>query len=759
MFLRFVLIISVLVPGAAPLAAPPLGTTPFWTTAEQNVYSTGMVWRDCENDGDIDVFFSNGNDIVRARNTLYIFGEGPLPAAAAWFSDNYEYSGHCAVGDINDDGYPDMVVSNYIGTGFTHPSVSNLYLNNNGIPNTTPDWNTADSIFSFGCALGDVDNDGDLDLMFSTGEGYYSDLEPDRLYLNDGGDFGTVPVWQSAASTASLDVVWGDVDNDGDLDVAFVFDDNRPTGLYYNNGGTLETTPSWQSSSVQSGNTVIFGDVNGDGWLDLIVAYNNQTGGSGYFRVYFNDGAGHLNPNYGWQSSNGGYGSALALYDYDHDGDDDLAAGRWFSELFIYENTGTTFTTAPVWQSAVETVAEKLAWADLDGGGVLPFADAIMATETRKLFYVKRHPLYAIDSVVSDGLKLDWPDYCYDLVSGWVSLAEAPSFDVKIHYRYSLHNDLTVANWELVNMAFANTSPSFVEIEAAPTFGPAPLVVQFTDQSAEALGWQWEFGDGEESYEANPLHLYDEPGRYDVTLRVTKADRVYTRNFGGLVSAYADTLMITEAELIGGRARVDVLAHHYMPISDMVIPFGWTGPLTLRFDSMSVAGCRTEYFEDVRMTSIVPSWKVATVQLSAGSRPFLSPGEGPIVSLWFTHTGGSTDGRNPVFFTSYLTRTLKLSTHAGEYVPQTVDGAVYIKCCQGMVGDVNGIGGDEPTIGDISVIIDHLFVSGVDLPCIGEADANLSGGTLPTYDDITVADISVLVDYLFITMSSLPPCP
>ena len=84
-------------------------------------------------------------------------------------------------------------------------------------------------------------------------------------------------------------------------------------------------------------------------------------------------------------------------------------------------------------------------------------------------------------------------------------------------------------------------------------------------------------------------------------------------------------------------------------------------------------------------------------------------------------------------------------------------------CCQGRVGDVNGLGGDEPTIGDIAVIIDLLFVSADPalVSCVAEADVNQSGGAVPVHDDITIGDITYLIDYLFITGRSLglPDCP
>ena len=78
-------------------------------------------------------------------------------------------------------------------------------------------------------------------------------------------------------------------------------------------------------------------------------------------------------------------------------------------------------------------------------------------------------------------------------------------------------------------------------------------------------------------------------------------------------------------------------------------------------------------------------------------------------------------------------------------------------CCISPVGDANGDGSPEPTIGDISIIIDALFVSEdpTKLSCLEEADVNQSGGSDPTISDITIGDISYLIDYLFITGNSL----
>ncbi|MBI5362828.1 MAG: PKD domain-containing protein, partial [Planctomycetes bacterium] len=70
------------------------------------------------------------------------------------------------------------------------------------------------------------------------------------------------------------------------------------------------------------------------------------------------------------------------------------------------------------------------------------------------------------------------------------------------------------------------TGPQILaDFTAAPTLGPGPLTVQFTDRSVgNVVLWEWDFGDNTTSNLRNPTHVYAAPGEYDVSLQVTNAN-------------------------------------------------------------------------------------------------------------------------------------------------------------------------------------------------------------------------------------------
>src|SRR5262249_7308417 len=65
--------------------------------------------------------------------------------------------------------------------------------------------------------------------------------------------------------------------------------------------------------------------------------------------------------------------------------------------------------------------------------------------------------------------------------------------------------------------------PPTVAFLATPSTGPASLIVSFTNLSAGATNYAWDFGDGQFSSDADPINTYANAGLYSVTLAATGA--------------------------------------------------------------------------------------------------------------------------------------------------------------------------------------------------------------------------------------------
>lgn len=466
--------------GASGVSLP---TAPTWTSAEADLYGTGLDIGDVDGDGWLDLAVSNGNDIVAAPNLVYLNDAGTLPAAASWVSADERYSGHCELADLDGDGWPEFMVSNYMSAGWT-PGQVQVYANQGGTLSVLPTWQSPSTFHSFRASFGDPDGDGDLDLAVATGEAYHGYQEPNLIFFNEGGVLQSEPGWVSEVADTSYDVAFVDIDGDGDQDLACL--GGGPAGvvsIYFNEGGVLATTPGWTTAVPDNGNTFDFDDLDGDGRLDLLVGNNSQLGGSGRFAVYLTAG-GDLPTTPTWTSDFSGYGSAVVCADLDGDQWPDLVAGGWWQPVRVYLNDGSGgFAAQPDWQTAPawSSVVENLALADLDGAAQQEHVyDAVLGTGLHRLPH--RH-LQGIDAVLVDGVALDRTSYCHHLRDGWVSV-NAAGAEVSVVYRASGQLDLAVSNWDDATYVFerddltaAPTLLAAVDLQAAPNpFNPATTV-------------------------------------------------------------------------------------------------------------------------------------------------------------------------------------------------------------------------------------------------------------------------------------------
>ncbi|MBU1626214.1 VCBS repeat-containing protein, partial [bacterium] len=278
----------------------PFPMNPDYISKDVVFYSTGCAFSDIDGNGFLDLVFSNGNDMGNQPEILYYNYTGIPETSYNWISWDSDYSGHLAIGDLDGDGDPDLVVANFVDKGPLgqfEKAISKIYYNVDGMFENQPSWQSTFSNNSFSVALGDVDGDGDLDIAFANGQIYGGELQQNTIYKNNSGVIEQIPSWFSEEAFHSMDLVFGDFNNDGLLDIAYANGD-APITIHYNTGSGLSQSLSWVSDDSALLNSITTGDFNSDGLADLAVttmtSYLTEQNSdsifakSGACKIYFN---------------------------------------------------------------------------------------------------------------------------------------------------------------------------------------------------------------------------------------------------------------------------------------------------------------------------------------------------------------------------------------------------------------------------------------------------------------------------------------
>jgi hypothetical protein len=326
----------------------------------------GVAVFDYDNDGNLDIFFTNGADInTLQKSSPKYYNRLFRNNGDGTFTDVTEKAGLAgtgydtgvAVGDYDNDGYEDIFVAGVYRNTLYHNNGDGTFTDVTEKAGLAQPDKEYGPLWSVGAGWVDVNNDGLLDLFVvnylkwdgtkeppCTFEGkpeychpkYYKEL-PNQLFLNQGnGKFADISASSGIRSHLGKGMAVGIADYDGDgLPDLFVSNDKLFNFLFHNKGkGKFEElgfeagVALPEHGNLISGMGVDFRDFNNDGYPDIaVVALDMET-----FPLYQNDRKGAFVEVTGKsgmsQLSNPMAGYSVNIADFDNDGWKDIFVSR-----------------------------------------------------------------------------------------------------------------------------------------------------------------------------------------------------------------------------------------------------------------------------------------------------------------------------------------------------------------------------------------------------------------------------------------------
>lgn len=262
-----------------------------------------------------------------------------------------------AAGDLDGDGDEDLALAG-------SQNDAHYFLFNDGVGAYTPVVNRSGGGDSGDLEVGDLEPDGDLDVVSAAD--YSQEVGDITVFRNDGA--GTFTAEQLVSSLQPAGLAVADFTGDGILDLAAA---NRISflGVIHPGraGGTFPAPPQTVLSAPPY--KITTGDLDGDGDIDIASTTSAQSY-SGDIQVLLNDGTGNMVA--GPSFAPGGMAQSIDAADFDLDGDDDLV---WELRGFAGEDVGLALSGgdgtfgAPQLLDVTDCELGQLSAADMDGDG------------------------------------------------------------------------------------------------------------------------------------------------------------------------------------------------------------------------------------------------------------------------------------------------------------------------------------------------------------------------------------------------------
>ena len=488
-------------------------------------------WGDYDNDGDLDFIisgasvgdFSNPVTKIFRNDGAGIFTEQTQISLAGVYYSSVDW------GDYDNDGDLDIMLTGATGSDPDFDPVSKIYRNNGNNTFTEQSQISLPGVFRGSALWGDYDNDGDLDILLN-GELDYRYNNISKIYSNNGNNTFTEQTQIQLQSLLLSSSAWGDFDNDKDLD--FLITTFSSMIIYQNLGNDNFTIYDWIGlGAARDACSAAWGDYDNDGYLDILLT--NPGLDSKIFRntrgiPWIPDNSHTYTTKWFNQQDDealksAGYGY-VSWVDYDNDGDLDFLLAKGEKPTAVYKNN--LIMKSGLFKSNTPPAAPSGLLSTKSPMGVTLKWNPVRNDETH---------FKTMTYNVRIGTFKDSANICppHSASTGFRKVAAMGNAQMDTtfllkklasgNYYWSVQavdQGLKGGAWSGVDSFIVKNTQAFFKTDTICQ----GLPTHFTDQSVAADSirtWKWDFKDGTTAATQNPVHTFNSSGNYLVKLIIT----------------------------------------------------------------------------------------------------------------------------------------------------------------------------------------------------------------------------------------------